>query len=483
MSYQEAFEAFNNGDFRSAAPMLEAAAREANYSSDIVNNAYTLALYRLGDHGRLSQVAFKVGMMLADDDPASAMDYFQRALAAGLDAPSVRRIGEFFERWAAPHNGRVQEPIQKVAHVLGCVLPNQSVSRYVSLLCSGLARHGIECRVFTTESEASWFCHPATEPRSKDIGIPRLTIASIEGDFTERAERIAGSVRACGAKATFYHADLTEQVTARVAAFRPTPIQINVNHGSEMNADLFDGRIHLLKPALERSAYTAQPAAWIPAASNIQERLDAQEPVSCQSLGIAEGATVSATFGDLQKIAGSGYVRALTEILKRFPQHFHLFAGAGDVRAIRGVLHSENVLSRVRFLGQVPDVAPLMPIIDIYLASFPYSDGASVLDAMGCGKPVVAVRSISPSPDNAAPDLVGIRELIAPGEANYIELADRIIRDEGLRSKYAEVVLERFRTEFQPEVLGRRYVEFLNRVVDGQAAGATAPSAPGSKGT
>src|SRR5258708_2955347 len=102
VSYEEAFEAMKNGDFHAAVPLLEKAARDTGYTSDIINHAYTLALYHAGDKPRLADVAFRVANSLLQHDPASAMDYFQRALFAGLDASRVRRVGEIFEEWAVP---------------------------------------------------------------------------------------------------------------------------------------------------------------------------------------------------------------------------------------------------------------------------------------------------------------------------------------------------------------------------------------------
>ena len=90
MNYEPAFQALKNGDFRTAVPLLEKAALETAYSSDIINHAYTLALYHAGEKSRLADVAFDVANALLEHDPASAMDYFQRALIAGLD-PEIGR--------------------------------------------------------------------------------------------------------------------------------------------------------------------------------------------------------------------------------------------------------------------------------------------------------------------------------------------------------------------------------------------------------
>src|SRR5207248_11103625 len=148
--------------------------------------------------------------------------------------------------------------------------------------------------------------------------------------------------------------------------------------------------------------------------------------------------------------------------LHRFPKHFHIFAGAGNVRPIRAHLHSEGVLPRVRFLGDLSNVAPLLSMIDVYLASFPHSGAHSLLEAMGAGKPIVVLRFPSDSHYNSGAELVGLRELTAPGEADYIEIADRLLRNPSLRQKQGQAMLNRFRAEFRPERLGERYKEVLD---------------------
>jgi hypothetical protein len=466
VSYEEAFEAMQAGDYHAAVPLLEKAARQTGYTSDIIINAYTLALYRTGDKKRLADVAFDFANSMVEHDPGSALDYFQRAITAGLDSKLVRRVGEIFEKWAEPP-GEIgfDRPVRRVAHVIGCLIPSQSSTQYLKMLVSSLKRQGIESTIFTTESGASWFFNAAAIPQSQQLELEaEVKSASVEGDFVERAQRIADAIRKSGIPVAFFHSGLEEQITARVAAMRPSPIQINVNHAGEMDADIFDGRIHLFQNGLERTRFGSAPAEWIPPASDIESRLQMSEPVTRDAMGLQSAATVSATFGNLNKAAGPGYLRALSEILTRFSKHFHLFAGTGDVKAIRPHLHAQGVLPRVRFLGNLGDVAPLLNVVDVYLAPFPKPTCRSVLEAMGAGKPVVALRVSPDSQSNSAAELVGARELTAPGEANYIEIVDRLLRNSALREQQGQAMRDRFRSEFRPDRLGERYKQFLERL-------------------
>ncbi len=468
MKYEEALSALKNGDYERAARMFEPAAREADYRSDVINHLYTLALHHAEENQKLADVAFLVGNRILRDEPASALDYFQRALVAGLNAEETRRIGVVFESWASEietieRRPGLTGPIHRVAHVVGGLAPGHGPSRYLQTLTSCLKSQLVESIVFTTEWASSWFFNPSGLPQSEPLEIDaEVRIASVEGDFCERADRIAESIRESGCQVAFFHANLAEQITARVAVRRPSPVQVSVNHDGEMDADLFDASIHLFRNSLERTRFPDRLNRWIPPASDIESRL---ATVGSRMSDLGGATSISATFGKLPKTSRENCLDSLRSILERFPKHIHLFAGVQDVRAARGYLHRAGVLGQVRFLGHQSDVAHLLPQIDIYLATYPVVGCESILEAMGAGKPVVVLGNSPDSQDNSGAELVGLEEMIAPNETEFVEIAGRLIRDPDYRDAISQAVQLRFQQEFRPEALGRRYAEFLDELV------------------
>jgi hypothetical protein len=279
MKYEEALSALKNGDYERAARMFEPTAREADYRSDVINHLYTLALHHAEENQKLADVAFLVGNRILRDDPASALDYFQRALVAGLNAEETRRIGVVFESWASEietieRRPGLTGPIHRVANVVGGLAPGHGPSRYLQTLTSCLKSQLVESIVFTTEWASSWFFNPSGLPQSEPLEIDaEARIASVEGDFCERADRIAESIRESGCQVAFFHANLADQITARVAVRRPSPVQVSVNHDGEMDADLFDASIHLFRNSLYRTRFPDRLNRWIPPASDIESRL------------------------------------------------------------------------------------------------------------------------------------------------------------------------------------------------------------------
>ena len=468
MDHEDGLQALKDGDLKTAVPLLAKAVQDAAYSSQALNDAYTLALYRAGEKTRLGFAAIEIGDSLLESNPALAMDYFQRAfLGGGLDAACLRYIGEIFESWAAPKlsaTGSSGKPLKKVAHVVGSNQPDHEPARHVALLIESLRQQGVESQVFTTEWASSWFFNTNGIPAQSPDVLRGAIVASTEGNFVERAERVAAAIRAADVEAVFYHADLNEQITARVAAFRPATLQVNVAYGVGMDADLFNGFVHLKKQGMAASHHSTEPRVWIPAPSDIAERVRACPPDMRQLMGLGAAETVSATLGGLQEVSEPKYLHAVTGLLKVFPNHYHLFAGSGDVKALRAALHADGVLPRVRFLGSIADRASVMAVTDLYLCPFKRFDESPLLEAMGAGRPCIAAKNSSDPTQNSAAEILSVPELIADSDAAYLQIAQGLLRDAEARKRAAGLVSMRFESEFSSELLGRKYVEFLSRI-------------------
>jgi hypothetical protein len=467
MNHEAGLQALKDGDLKTAVPLLAEAVQEADYSSEALNDAYTQALYRAGDKTRLAYAAIEIGDALLEKNPALAMDYFQRAfLGDTLDAACLRYIGDIYEGWAVPKtaaSSRNVKPIKKVAHVVGSLHPDHEPARHLGLLIESLRQQGVESQVFTTEWASSWFFNTNGVHAQTTGAIPETVIASTAGNFIERAERIAASIRAADIDAAFYHADFNEQITARVAAFRPARLQVNVAYGTGMDADLFDGFIHVKRQGSTASHHSTEPRIWVPAPSDIAERVRACPPDMRHAMGLGEAETVSATLCDLKQVSEPKYLYVVTGLLKVFPNHFHLFAGSGDVKAIRAAFHAEGVLPRVRFLGAVSDTASVMAVADVYLCPFKRSDEKPLLDAMGAGRPCIATRD-SGDPGQDSADVLGIPEFVADSEMSYLQIAQGLLRDAEARKQASALIERRFNSEFSPALLGRKYIEFLSTV-------------------
>jgi len=109
-------------------------------------------------------------------------------------------------------------------------------------------------------------------------------------------------------------------------------------------------------------------------------------------------------------------------------------------------------------------MASVMAVSDVYLCPFKKSDETLLLEAMGAGKLCVATRS-SNDPGDFNAEILGIPEFIADSEMTYLQIAQGLLRDAEARKRGAGLIESRFHSEFSPAVLGRKYLEFLSRIV------------------
>ena len=134
-------------------------------------------------------------------------------------------------------------------------------------------------------------------------------------------------------------------------------------------------------------------------------------------------------------------VRAFARVVEEEPEAVLALAGRGEepyVGEVKELVKELGLEGSVRLLGPVPneDVVHLMRACDAFLyASRSEGEGIprAILEAMACGKPVVATRA------------AGVQEAVRDGEAGYtVDVGDlhglaeavlRLLRDEGLRRR------------------------------------------------
>src|SRR5689334_4552753 len=155
---EEGIAALNRGEYRRAVELLERAAAENDFASDLINHAYTLALFRANEKSRLADIAFRIALNAVAEDPASALDYFQRAVQAGLDAAQLRRLGEIHESWAGEwERVKLSGDVTRVGHVVSSLVPDHPQTSYVRIVVESLKLLGVHSTIFTTECGAAWF--------------------------------------------------------------------------------------------------------------------------------------------------------------------------------------------------------------------------------------------------------------------------------------------------------------------------------------
>jgi len=153
-------------------------------------------------------------------------------------------------------------------------------------------------------------------------------------------------------------------------------------------------------------------------------------------------------------------------------------AGRGFGAELRLRAHRLGVGSRVRFLGERDDAAAVIANLDVLVQASrgPEGLGRTILEAMACGVPVVAVDGWGP------------RELVADGRTGLLvppgdvaALADRmtaLVRDPALRTRLGAAARRAFAAENDPAALAAAVRDALYAIAGRRQPIAVATDAP-----
>ena len=226
------------------------------------------------------------------------------------------------------------------------------------------------------------------------------------------------------------------------SALHSTGLPDHVEWLNRQLAPLTDAFIAVAAPhAVYLAEHEGCPAAKvrvIPNGVDI-ERFRPLEPEAALrgELGLAPEAPVAAIVAALRPEKNHElFLRAAAQVREKVPNARFLIIGDGERRAALEALTVELQLGdAVQFLGTRSDVPEVLALTHVLvLSSHMEANPVSILEALACGKPVVATR-VGSIPETVKEGVNGY--LVAPGDAE--QLADRIgalLADRGLARQF-----------------------------------------------
>jgi glycosyltransferase involved in cell wall biosynthesis len=158
-------------------------------------------------------------------------------------------------------------------------------------------------------------------------------------------------------------------------------------------------------------------------------------------------------------------VDAVAEVLRHQPDARFVIAGEGELRdSLRHQIRQHRLEKHVVLAGFRPDVLSVHKAFDIFvMSSVTEGLGTSLLDAMACGKPVVATS------------VGGIPEVVVHGETGFLvpprdpaALAGAIVQllsDPQRRQEMGAAGLRRVKAHFTSEVMVRNTLKMYRRLM------------------
>ena len=193
-----------------------------------------------------------------------------------------------------------------------------------------------------------------------------------------------------------------------------------------------------------------------------------------QELWLPHGAPIAGNVAALVPHKGHRHlIEAAALVVREVPDARFVIAGDGELRPtleqqIRGLRLEKHVL----LAGFRSDILPVHKAFDLFvMSSVTEGLGTSLLDAMACGKAVVATTA------------GGIPEIVVDGETgllvpprDHAAMARAIVtllKDDALRRRMGDAGLARARARFSAERMVAGTLEIYERVCAGQQATAT----------
>ena len=198
------------------------------------------------------------------------------------------------------------------------------------------------------------------------------------------------------------------------------------------------------------------------------ERIEAAPPIDLHAeLWLPHHAPIIGNVAALVPHKGQRHlIEAAALVVQKVPDARFVIAGEGELRPQLERLIAEHRLDKhVFLLGFRPDVLSVHKAFDIFaMSSVTEGLGTSLLDAMACGKPIVATAA------------GGIPEVVADGETGMIvpprdhhamaAALVRLLNDDGLRRTMGTTGRARVRQRFSVEEMVRGTMAVYDRVTN-----------------
>jgi N-acetyl-alpha-D-glucosaminyl L-malate synthase BshA len=160
-------------------------------------------------------------------------------------------------------------------------------------------------------------------------------------------------------------------------------------------------------------------------------------------------------------------VRIFHRIKQRIPAKLLMIGEGPELPVVRDLAIELGLRDEVIFLGKQEDIACVLSMADVMLLpSAQESFGLVALEAMACGKPVIAS------------DAGGLPEVVKDGETGFIlpigdvermaEKAIELVSDSAMYEQFSRQAMERAYHTFCHKAITRQYEEIYRRVLTGE---------------
>jgi predicted O-linked N-acetylglucosamine transferase (SPINDLY family) len=354
----------------------------------------------------------------------------------------------------------------RIAYIVSSLADDESSGRIARSLAKHHDAKRFKLHVYSTDAavrrDKQQFTQTAYSQASTKRGTATIEalskqkvatwIAPTEGDVVAAAKELANQLIKDRVDVIIFDTNQTDPIAAMVADWDVARVKVNLAR----RTPLYSAGVSCITYT-DQVRYESDKDYWqrrgidskfILEGIDIEENLGA--PPQRSAYGIPEQAVVLATSSqDLDRTISEEFVDAIINILRAHPHAVYLLIGEGELAWQKRKFDSAGVAKRVGYAGRRKDLPGFLRIADIYLAEFPGSSAAGVLQAMSVEKPVVAMRWGESADQSQAAAFAGSECTIASRDPGaYIERVSKIIREAAYRQKLGRTMRSRVEQHF-----------------------------------
>jgi len=371
----------------------------------------------------------------------------------------------------------------RIAFVVSGIADDETSGRMVRSLAKHYDARRFRLHVYSTEAgvrrDRQQFAQTThAQPSSKRgaqtiefLGKQKVPawIAGTEGDIVLAAKELASQLLEDRVDVVIVDANQADPVAALVANWDVARVKVNLCRRSP----LFASGIHCITYT-DQVRYEADKDYWLRRGVDtkfILEGIDIDENLGAApqrgAYGIPDQSIVLATSGhDLNRSIGEEFVDTIINILRAHPHAVYLLIGDGELAWQKRKFESAGVGKRVGYAGRRKDLPGFLRIADLYLAEFPSSGAAGVLQAMAVEKPIVAMRWGESADQSQAAAFAGSECTITGRDtAAYIERVSKIIREPAYRTKLGKAMRSRIEQHFGFNQTARHFEQLCDQLI------------------
>ena len=310
----------------------------------------------------------------------------------------------------------------------------------------------------------------------QELDVP-VHLGSRSTRYVQSALALIGRLEQDSTDIAIFQSGLACPIDWLAAKWARVPAKICIHTGCSlfvpgMHATLFDNAMDIER---ERAWWSNGEGERIllPQGADLAD-LRSRKPFSRARFGIPDDAVVIGTLSNhLDRRLSIPYMDVIAGVLRTRPDAWFLAFGADSLPAPMAFFRSRGVAERVRFGGRQSQAGSALKVLDIYANEFPVGGSQSVMEAMACGVPVVALRWSNAHAESVGAELAG-EEFGIPSKdlQAYANRLDEWVRQPDKRRSAGLAARHRAEKNFSAKTYVRRLLEVAERVGEAERNGA-----------